>query len=265
MLESKIALVTGAANGLGRTIAETLAARGAFVFLADLQIEASRELADKICRDGCQACAISVDLTSDISLDAMTSAIGEKAGRLDVLVNSAAPARALRLPFPENMTTWDAEIGILLKAPAVTTAKLLPLLHKGQGAAVVNIASVLAHAIAQESAAYHAAKAGLIQFTRYLAYHQASFGVRANVILPGIVDRDFGHKLTDNPDNRLVAEAAVPLRRAARSNEVAEVCAFLVSDAASYVTGQALTVDGGLELGESFHVGREVLKAARQK
>lgn len=264
MLANKIACVTGAAQGLGRAIAMKLAGHGAMVFLADLQVDKAREVEAQIRQDGGQAIAVAVDLTLEASLDSLVAQIGGHAGRLDVLVNSAAPSRAVRLPFPENLSTWDAEITLLLKAPVTTVARALPLLRKSAAASVINIASVLADKIAQESAAYHSAKAGLIQFTRYLAYQEATAGVRANAVLPGVVDRDFAQKLTDNPDNKLVVEATVPLGRAARSDDVADVVTFLASDMAAYLTGQAITVDGGLELGEAFHIGRKVLNSVKK-
>jgi 3-oxoacyl-[acyl-carrier protein] reductase len=264
MLANKVALVTGAAQGMGRVIAAKLAGYGALVFLADIQIESARDVAAGIRAEGGQAVAVEVDLTVDSSLEGMVAAIDAQAGRLDVLVNAAAPPRASRLPFPDNLAYWDSEMAILVRAPVMTVAKALLLLRKSVPSSVINIASVLADKIAQESAGYHTAKAGLVQFTRYLAYQEGASGIRANAVLPGVVDRDFAQKLTDSPDNKMVVEAAVPLGRAARSGDVAEVVAFLASDRASYVTGQALTVDGGLELGEAFHVGRKVLNLTKE-
>jgi 3-oxoacyl-[acyl-carrier protein] reductase len=186
------------------------------------------------------------------------ASIDARSGRLDVLVNSAAPPRSGRLPFPDNVAKWDTEMAILLRAPVIAVAKALPLLRRGAPSAVINIASILAEKVAQESAAYHAAKAGLVQFTRYLAFQEAAAGIRANAVLPGIVDRDGGPKLSDNADNRVVLEAAVPMGHAANGENVADVVTFLASDQASYITGQSLVVDGGLTLGEVFHVSRKI-------
>ena len=109
--------------------------------------------------------------------------------------------------------------------------------------------------------AYHSAKAGLDQFTRWLAVRCGPRGVRVNAVAPGLVDRDVGPKLVDNPVNRRIVEAVVPLGRAASGREIAKTVIFLASDAASYITGQVLAVDGGLEVNEVFGAGLRVHNA----
>jgi 3-oxoacyl-[acyl-carrier protein] reductase len=140
----------------------------------------------------------------------------------------------------------------------------LPDLSASGHGAIVNMSSVVASAVALDQCSwpYHVSKAGLDQFTRWLAVRCGGAGVRVNAVAPGLIDRDVSPKLTDNLVNRRIVESVVPLRRAGSAREMAEVVVFLASDAASYVTGQVLIVDGGLGLSEVFGASLRAFNAA---
>ncbi|TAJ96527.1 SDR family oxidoreductase, partial [bacterium] len=140
----------------------------------------------------------------------------------------------------------------------------VPYMSKAGGGSIVNISSVVAFAISHEPCAYHVAKAGVVHLTRYLAYEFGHRGIRVNCVCPGLVDREEAMRLTDDPGNRAVVELIVPLKKAARSKDIAHAVLFLCTDEASYVTGQSLVVDGGLSLGEPFGVGRRAYQQASQ-
>jgi glucose 1-dehydrogenase len=257
VFSGKVVAVTGGAQGIGAGIARRFSELGAAVAVIDLLQDDARRVTDAISLHGAKGLALAADITRREAVDAAFAAIECELGRLDHLVNNAAPPRGVRQPFPDNLGTWDREQEVLLRAPAFLVERALPLLRQSRGT-VVNIGSVLAHSVAHESAAYHVAKAGLVQLTRYLACQLGGDGIRVNAVLPGIVDRADGPKLSDDPVNRALLEIAVPLRRSAQISEIADAVAFLASDQASYITGQCLIVDGGLGLGESFNIARTV-------
>jgi NAD(P)-dependent dehydrogenase (short-subunit alcohol dehydrogenase family) len=126
------------------------------------------------------------------------------------------------------------------------------------------MSSVVARSIASEPAGYHIAKAGVEQLTRYLAYALGPQKIRVNAVAPGLVDREQGPKLSDNPLNQAVIDVAVPLGRAASAIDIANVVAFLCGEQSAYVTGQVITVDGGLSIREPFDVGRRAYQNAQQ-
>jgi glucose 1-dehydrogenase len=258
------ALVTGAAQGIGLAIARTLAAHGAVVAIADVQKEAGEAAAQSLRAQGAQAFFMEADVADPQSIAGLVGACVAQMGGLQIVVNNAAPRTKQRMPFPEQSAEdWDKVLGLMLRGyMLVAQAAAKPLEASGAGA-IVNLSSVLARSISQESCAYHVAKAGTEQLTRYLASELGMRNIRVNAVAPGIVDREFGHKLTDDPANRAVAGVAVPMGRAADSAEIAQVVAFLCGDMASYVTGQTIVVDGGLSLGEPFGIGRRAFQLSQ--
>ncbi|WBU28728.1 SDR family oxidoreductase [Rhodopseudomonas palustris] len=261
-LHGRRAMVTGAAQGIGLAIARTLALHGAQVVLVNLKHESGEAAARAITNAGGDARFIVGDMSDEDAIAATVAASAAAIGGLDILVNNAAPTQRARPPFAEQSAAlWDATEAVMLRGYMLTAQAALPHLAQARGA-IVNLSSVLARSVAHETAAYHVAKAGVEQLTRYLAWHLGRSGVRVNAVAPGVVDRDAGAKLSDDPVNRAVIEAAVPLGRAATGTEIAEVVAFLCSPAAGYITGQTLVIDGGLSLGEPFGVARSTLRAA---
>lgn len=250
-LEGKVAIVTGGAHGIGWGIAKALAGAGAKVTIADVNEELGSAAAKKIdCRfqhtDLCQAQSIQ-------TLVEKTAAL-EKS--IDIIVNNARP----RLPKAavENLQNgWDLGMDVLLKAPMLLIDFSLPFLKKSTGASIINISSTNAHVIAPQPAVYHVAKSGLSHLTKFLAHHLGSFGIRANLLSPGLVDVfDDNRPLTSDPLNRTIVETVVPLQRACLVEEVGDAAIFLASEAARYITGQEIVLDGGVTSGDQFHVAK---------
>ena len=263
-LAGKTALVTGAAQGIGRGIAELFAAEKATIVIADIQSDLGRQVARGIAIKGGIADCVGVDIAKEANIDRMIDFAVERFGRLDILVNNAAPSRKPYESMEASLADWDGHMDILLKAQALAANRALPHLAKNNGS-IVNISSIAAFLITHQTCDYHVAKAGILQLTRYLAYEFGPEGVRVNCICPGVVDRDASPHLTDDATNRSVVDLTVPLKRAGTSRDLANAALFLCSDAASYITGQALVVDGGLTLGEHFGVVRDVYRRLSEK
>ena len=265
-LKGMRALVTGGAQGIGACICSGLAAAGAAVAVVDRQADKAQHLATQIIASGGMALAVSADIASEDGCRQAVTASIEGLGGLDILVNCAAPSRNRTMLGKLTDVDWDIHQQIVLNATVILAdAASDHLASSGQGT-IVNISSVTSNSIAidQCSWPYHVSKAGLDQLTRWLAVHLGGRGIRVNAIAPGLVDRDMGHKLTDNPDHRDVIEAIVPLKRAGSAYDIARAVVFLSSTQSSYITGQVLTVDGGLGINEIFGASLRAFKASHK-
>jgi len=258
-LEGKVALITGAAQGIGKGIAEVFAHEGAVVVIADLQEEKGQAAADSL--DG-QGAFVHTDLRQDSDIEQMIAFTVEKYGALDILINNATPPKGLTSSFEEMVEDWDTTMDLLLRAYMVTAKFAHPYMQRTNGGSIVNMGSTLAFSIAeQQSCAYHVAKAGVTQLTRYLAWELGNDGIQVNCICPALVDRSERPSLTNDPTNQSVVDITVPLKRAGNYKDIAYTSLFLCSDEAKYLTGQSIILDGGLTLGSQF----EVAKAAYKK
>jgi NAD(P)-dependent dehydrogenase (short-subunit alcohol dehydrogenase family) len=255
-LSGRTALVTGAARGLGRAIAVRLAEAGAALFLVDRDGEGAEATAEAIRTGNGEARARAFDLTETTALARLVDEAADWRGRLDVLVNNAGVMQTT--PFLEvTLDDWERMVRVNQTAVFfLTQAAGRHMAARGQGA-MVNVASVAARSGRPLAAHYAATKAAVLSLTRSAALALAPHGVRVNAVCPGVlptamteaIDRDRARLLglaLGEPTRRAVA--TVPLGRAARLEEVAEMVAFLASDRAAYVTGQAVNVCGGLEM-----------------
>ncbi len=259
LFQHKVVIVTGSGQGLGRVIAESFAEAGASVVISDIQQEAGQAVAKNIRGSGKNAVFISCDLRKENDIRKLIRLCIKKYGRLDVVVNNARPRLTIG-SFEDNFKEWDLGISVLLKAPALVLKYAMPHLIRSSNGNVINIASTNAFSVSHQPLVYHVAKAGLVQLSRYIAFQFGTQGVRSNVVCPGLVDlSDARSPLTGNSVNKKVVESIVPLGRAASAQEVANVVLSLCSDDASYVTGQVVNVDGGLMLGDHFHIARKTL------
>jgi len=242
-LTGKIAIVTGAGQGIGRGIAEKLAAEGATVVVTDINETTAKETAA-----GIGGVGVHTDVTSRESVDAMVEQVRNQFGRIDVLVNNAGWDKAG--PFVDSdPADWDRVVRINLYGVLNTCRTVLPVMAEQGAGSVVNIASDAGRVGSSGEAVYSAAKGGVIAFTKSIARELARSQVNANAVCPGPADTAlFASIGGDNPKLRDALTKAIPFRRLAQPGDLANVVAFLASDEANYVTGQTVSVSGGLTM-----------------
>ncbi len=246
-LESKVALITGAASGIGRASALLFAREGARVVVADIQDEPGQATAAAIADAGGTALFVHADVSRAEDAEAMVDAAVKRFGRLDILFNNAGVGK--HIPFDQlTEAEWDRIIDINLRGVFLGCRYGVPALKRAGGGAILNKASQSGLQGHPNNQAYCAAKAGVINFTRSLAKDLARHNIRVNAICPGGTDTPILRAYTpagESPDYvaRTVAPRT-PFGRLARPEEIAAAALFLVSDEASFVSGVALPVDG---------------------
>lgn len=252
-LKGRIALVTGAARGIGEAIARQLAARGAAVVLADIDGDLAVGVASHLAQQHVDCLAVQADITSEQSIAALAAAIDKRWGRLDIVVNNAAILDATPI---EQLTRerFDQVSGVNQDGALWVTLGMLQLLRKSSSPRVVNIASILGVRGTADSVAYATAKGGVVNMTRTLAVDLGKDGILVNCICPGFVDTRMallpdgsGHEhQTDWFKDIYIKYGRIPLRRAAQPDDIARATLFFCGDDCRYVTGQVLLVDGGI-------------------
>lgn len=244
-LSGKVAVVTGAARGIGFAIAKRLAEEGARVAIADVDGDGAAQAAVRI---GGAAMGVRVDVTDTISIAAGVAAVVERLGPIDVLVNNAGWDKVE--PFVKSEeATWDTVIAINLKGPiACARAVLDPMIERRSGK-IISISSDAGRVGSVGEAVYAGAKAGIIGFSKTLARELARFGINVNVVCPGPTNTPLFQEMSGG-NERLAASLkhAIPLGRLGEPEDLAGAVAFLASDDASFVTGQTLSVSGGLTM-----------------
>jgi len=246
-LEGKVAIVTGAASGIGRASAERFAAEGARVVIADLDASGAQEVANGIVEDGGKAIPFGADVTRADETKAMVAAAVERYGRLDILFNNAGLATA---PAPIEETAesvWDAAMAVNVKGVFLCSRAAAPALRSGGGSIIVT-SSIMGIRARPGYTAYATSKAAVVQLARTLALEMASDGVRVNCLAPVATDTPMlGTFIGDRDleEGRAAFVSSIPLGRLALPADVAEAALFLASEESAFITGTVLPVDGG--------------------
>ena len=238
--EGKIALVTGASRGIGRAIAETLAARGAKVIGTATSENGAQAISDYL---GANGKGLMLNVTDPASIESVLEKIRAEFGEVDILVNNAGITRDNLLMRMKD-EDFDAVIDINLKGVYLVTKAVSKIMMKQRSGHIINMTSVVGVIGNAGQTNYAASKAGVIGFTKSCAKELASRGITVNAIAPGFINTDMTDVLPEKVKEAMVTE--IPLGRMADAEEVATVVTFLASDFANYITGQVINVDGGM-------------------
>lgn len=242
-LAGKVALVTGASRGLGKSIALALAAEGAAIAAVARSEEALAGTLEAIRSAGGTAEPFALDVADSAAADAVVEKIAARFKQVDVLVNNAGVTRD-GLLMRMSAEAWDTVLDTNLKGAFNLCKPVGRLMVKQRSGRIINISSVIGLRGNAGQANYAASKAGLIGFSKSVAREFASRGITCNVVAPGFIETDMTHVLGDDMKKKLLEN--IPLQRLGQPEDIAGVVSFLASPAASYITGQVLTVDGGM-------------------
>lgn len=244
-LAGRVALVTGAANGIGKAIAARFAGEGARVFLADIDATVCETVAAELTAAGLQADAIAADVTRGQDVTRLFRTIETEAGRIDVLLNNAGIN--VRTDFRHlSDADWVRLREVNLDGAIRVARDGLPLLSASGSGSLINLSSIMAHRGFRQLAAYSATKGALSALTRALALEYAPFNVRVNALAPGFIETQITERVLRVPPIAKALLERTPMRRFGTPDDVAKAAMFFATDDSSYVTGAELAVDGGM-------------------
>jgi 3-oxoacyl-[acyl-carrier protein] reductase len=243
-LHGRVAVITGAGQGMGRAVAERFAAEGARLVVLDVRDDAVQALATALTARGTEACARAVDISDGKQVVASIDAVLTEFGQIDVLINAAGILHPTR--FDEmTIAEWDRVIGINLRGTFLLMHAVYPHMKARSRGSIVNFSSTAGLTVSTLGGAhYTASKHGVMGLTKALAKEGGPFGVRVNAVCPGLIDTAMV-RATIPPERIRRYEAAFPINRLGTPEEVAELVLFLASDRSSYITGVALNISGG--------------------
>jgi len=246
-LKGKVAIITGARRGMGRSHAITLAKAGAKVVVADISLEDCEIVVDEIKKMKGEAMAVKCDVTKKEEVDNMVKAAVKKWGKVDILVNNAGICQFK--PFLElTEEEWDRTIDINLKGYFLCAQAAAKEMVKQKSGVIVNIASIAMGQVGvgfPTLAHYSASKGGIVAMTETLALELAPYNIRVNAIAPGAIDTPMVESTKADPKTMEATLSRIPLHRMGKSEEVSNLVLFLASDASSYMTGSTVVIDGG--------------------
>ena len=243
MLEGKIALVTGASRGIGAAIADQLGQQGATVVGTATTDAGAEAISRRRSEAGIKGQGMRLDVSDDSAVEAVFAAIAEAFGPVTILINNAGITRD-NLLMRMKTDEWDSVINTNLSSVYRLSKACLRAMMKARTGRIINIASVVGASGNPGQTNYSAAKAGMLGFTKSLAQEVGSRGITVNAVAPGFIDTDMTRDLPDAQRATLLGH--IPLGRLGRPEEIASVVAFLASDAAGYVTGETIHVNGGM-------------------
>lgn len=249
-LTNRVAIVTGAAQGIGRGIAETLAQAGAAVAVVDRNADLAGQVAGAIGAAGGRAIALQVDIADEAAVAAAWGRVVSELGGIDILVNAAGVISPNVPADQAEMSDFDRVISVNLKGVLVTAKHAHAAMKQRGGGAIINISSQAALLSLPNQAIYTASKGGVTSLTRSLAIDWAAEGIRVNAIAPTFIRTPMAEPMLADPAVLRAAQKRIPLGRVGEPRDIALVALFLASDMSSLMTGQTLAVDGGWSIGE---------------
>ena len=243
MLKDKVAIITGGARGIGRSIADKFAANGAILALVDVNEEVAKTAANELGAKGIKAIALKADVSNQEDVENMVKTVIDAFGRVDVLVNNAGVTRD-NLMLRMSESDWDLVLNINLKGVFLCTKAVLRPMSKAGGGSIINIASIVGQMGNAGQANYSASKGGVIALTKTTAKEYAKKGIRCNAVAPGYINTEMTKALSDAAREAMLS--TIPMQLMGEPEDIANASLFLASGMASYITGHVLAVNGGM-------------------
>ena len=243
--KNKVVMVTGSTRGIGKEIAVRFAKEGATSIILARNEPQARQVADEIQKGGLKADSFACDVTNLANVQEIVNKILDKHKSIDILVNNAGITKD-NLLLRMSESDWDEVISINLKGVFNCTKVVTKVMLKAQKGKVVNLASIIGIRGNAGQANYSASKAGIIGFTKSVALEFASRGINVNAIAPGYIETDMTAQMQDNARQKILK--SIPLKKLGQAADVAGACLFLASEAANYITGQTIVIDGGMTI-----------------
>jgi len=243
-LKDRVAIVTGAANGIGKSIVQKMAALGTKTAILDIDIETADKVASKISRENAESVAIHTDITKSDEIKDVVQQVVERFGKIDILVNNAGWTR-VKLFIDEDEAYWDDLIDLNLKGPILMCKAVLPYMIEQKYGKIVNIGSEVARMGMSGQAVYSATKGGIISFTKSLAREVSRFNINVNCVCPGPIESALLNTQSKNSTEYKSLLKMLSIRRYGKPSEVASMVAFLSSPETDFVVGEIISVAGG--------------------
>lgn len=258
-LADDVAIVTGAASGIGREIATTFASEGATVVVADIDAEGGAETVDAIAQEGGEATFVETDVTDEDAVESLVETTTDAYDTIDILINNAGAAA--KLDDGDNLEnldkeTWDANVAVNLTSAYLCSRKALPVMLENGGGRMVHTCTMNA-LTGLGLTSYSAAKGGLLPFSRLIANQYGRRGIRSNIVCPGQIDTG-GNPYTDGGEKEEAFLDQIPAGRFGRPEDIANAVLYLASPAAEYVNGTKIVVDGGFTAGPDQTLGETI-------
>ena len=248
-LKGKVAVITGAALGLGRAIALRMAEEGASVAVTDVRAAEAARFADELTERGLTACAWPLDVTREADVQRVLAEVVNRFGRLDILVNNAGVSGASKPTDQLTEAEWDFVQAVNVKGVFFATKHAIPHLRRAQGGSIINLSSIYGLVGAADVPPYHASKGAVRMMTKTDALFYAAEKIRVNSVHPGFIwtpmVEGYLHDAPDQQEARKALDALHPLGHVGEPDDIAWACVYLASDEAKFVTGSELVVDGG--------------------